>query len=677
MAAVGHLVVWGNAGTGKTTALQHRLLRLLQDGISAYNILVLVSEYSHEQPYLDLIHQSKLGPYAQLHITTYNSLAREMVVLFWPLVARQAGFEQPHLPPSFLEYDMAQLLMWQILRQMEGEGAFADVRLRPQRLVSQLLDMLNRASYNGLSLDQAIERQRQLWQYEPEQLKLLADAGIAAHRFREYCFRHSLLDFSLVIQVFDTFIVNSPHFGRYFTERYRYLLIDNVEEHTFAAQNFILQLMGKIESVAVAFDRGGGYRRFLSADPNAATRLISHCEQGFPFTESFISTPALSHLADYVENFLLIQQGGNLQEAASAILGRVHSRYRREMVANVPAQLHRLMMERNIQPSQIAILAPYLDGALQYTLQQELKNAGIPYRLLRRQSSPREEPRIRAWLTWLALAHPDWQISPSPYDVAEALSLNIHDLDPIRAALIAKYLYDQPTVTLLDSSHLPNDLRSRIGTERVQRVDQIRLWLQKQYGTLPLDQFLYQLFNDLLSRPEFQPEPDVAGAAVCDWLVRTATRLRQNAPAIGLETAAQIGQTFSAGIYQGLVTANPPDLGEPPDPNGIVIATAYGYLLSGLHSAVQVWLECNIMGWWQTPYQPLSNAFVMLQSRNETTVWTEQENIEVHNDLLNSVIRGLTSRCQQGILLTTCDLDRRGQRQSGHLWRAIQPLLKG
>jgi hypothetical protein len=39
------------------------------------------------------------------------------------------------------------------------------------------------------------------------------------------------------------------------------------------------------------------------------------------------------------------------------------------------------------------------------------------------------------------------------------------------------------------------------------------------------------------------------------------------------------------------------------------------------------------------------------------------------------LIRGLTNRCSGGIILATSDLDRRGIRQDGPLWRALQPLL--
>ncbi len=41
----------GSAGSGKTTALQHRLLRLLNEGEPAYTILILVAEPDHRPAY--------------------------------------------------------------------------------------------------------------------------------------------------------------------------------------------------------------------------------------------------------------------------------------------------------------------------------------------------------------------------------------------------------------------------------------------------------------------------------------------------------------------------------------------------------------------------------------------------------------------------------------------------
>ncbi len=50
------------------------------------------------------------------------------------------------------------------------------------------------------------------------------------------------------------------------------------------------------------------------------------------------------------------------------------------------------------------------------------------------------------------------------------------------------------------------------------------------------------------------------------------------------------------------------------------------------------------------------------------------EDIKVRNQLLSRIIRGLTNRCTGQVILATSELDRRGLRQEGPLWRALQAV---
>lgn len=671
--AAGNSFLLGPVGTGKSSALQERLLRLLAAGEPAYTVLVLVAEPEHRHAFANAVMTAHPGPFTDLKVTTYSQMALEMVALFWPLIARQSGFARPHQPPTILTYDLAQLLMWQVVTPILEGGAFANLRLRPQQIVSQILDTLNRAALNGLTLDQAAERQRISWVGEKERLLHLQDAALVAKDFREVCLANSMLDLSLSIEVFDTQLVHNPEFHRYFSERYHHLIVDNVEEQTPAGQNFIGSLMDLTETAVMAYDENGGYKRFMSADPMGARQFQQRCPHFFRFDKSFTAPQEMTRLANVVENYLL-HTSRPTTGARAMILDVVGGRYRREMVLRLVERLAQLI-ESGVAARDIAVITPYMDGALRYSLTQALGKANLPYYLLRRRSSPREEPRVRAWLTWLMLAHPHWPQIPSKFDVAEAWSVSIQGLDPARAELAAKFLYHPDEGALLPVDQVPEAVQERIGREMLQRIEEIRLWLADTEPDVPVDLFLYNLFTQLLSQRRFQPEPDVVGAAVCDWLVKTATRLREAASPMGLHSAAEIGTAFIDGINQGLVSTNPPDLGEPPDPNGILLSTIYGYLLEGHAVRVQVWLETAATGWWDIPKQPLSNAFVLAQSYEPQTSWTMTEDFTIRNELLSRIIHGLCGRCRDGIILANSDLDRRGVYQEGPLWRSLQSAI--
>ncbi len=672
--ASGTLFLLGPVGTGKSYALQERLLELLDQGEPAYTILVLVAEPEHAHSFLEKVHGSGFGPYADLNITTYSRLARELVTLFWPLVARPAGFSRPFQPPTFIGYDLAQLLMWRIVTPMLDEGAFADLRMRPQHIISQILDTLNRAALNGLSLEEASKRQQASWPGESDRQRHLRDADLAARQFRKNCLENNLLDLSLVTQVFDRHLVQHPEFRNYFIERYRHLLVDNIEEQTPAGQNFVQSLMDTTVSTALAFDAGGGYKRFLAADPEGAAGFQVRCQLQIEFKESFYTPPQLFALARLVGNFLQ-KRDDPVNGAAQAILGLAQGRYRHEMVADLVTLLEKLIQD-GLSPSEIAILAPYLDGALRYILTEALREAGIPYFILRRRSSPRDEPRVRAWLTWLALAHPGWNIPPATYDVAEALHLSVDSLDPVRAYLLVEHWYDPETSDLRSRDELPETIVERVGRHNIALVEDLRLWLKKEGGQEAVDIFLQRLFHGLLAQHRYQPEPDLAGAAYCDWLVRAAYRLRRAAAPMGLKDGGDIGRTFITGINKGLVTSNPPEHGHPPDPTGLMISTVYGYLLAGRRVAVQVWLESAATGWWDIPRQPLSNAFVLARSWPGEKLWSMEDEFVIRDRLLSRIIRGLAGRSSKGVILANSDLDRRGIYQNGKLWQALNPAVQ-
>ncbi|MBK8430499.1 MAG: hypothetical protein IPL28_04065 [Chloroflexi bacterium] len=311
MASTGRTLLIGDAGTGKTSALQQRLHHLLAHGEPAYTILVLVAEPKHKERFTAVARQAELGAYADLKVDNYVGLAREFVELFWPLVARRGGFASAHRPPTWLSYDLAQLHMWEVITPMLEAGHFANLRLRPQQIVSQLLDNLNRSALNNHTIEEGIQRQINSWAGDKEHIRQLYDARTAAQKFRTACHAHNLLDLSLGVELFNQHIVGHPEFARYFKERFRHFLVDNLEEQTAAGQRLVETLLRHTESATLAFDTGGGYKTFLAADPKNAERFGKLCQTVLPFTERFVDQRGVYHIAQQVDGYLFGQKNGS------------------------------------------------------------------------------------------------------------------------------------------------------------------------------------------------------------------------------------------------------------------------------------------------------------------------------------------------------------------------------
>ena len=154
--------VWIDLPQGPAAAgalVRERMAALLDQGVSGDELLVLVPQRPRRRP------EPPGGPVSgraavSPEIHTFYGLAARMVRLFWPRIALEAGFGSPLDPPVLLTYETAQYVMKQIVDPRLAEGAFDGLSLRPQRLLSQLLDNLNKAGVNGYDIAEVGPRLR-------------------------------------------------------------------------------------------------------------------------------------------------------------------------------------------------------------------------------------------------------------------------------------------------------------------------------------------------------------------------------------------------------------------------------------------------------------------------------------------------------------------------------------
>ena len=197
------LFLEGPAGCGKTTAGVARLLRLLAEGVAADSILVLVPQRTLARPYYDALRSPLAPPGMSVDILTIGGLAQRSVELYWPLVAAAAGFAQPERPPVFLTLETAQYYMDRLIAPYIAAGAFGEVTLARQRLISQVLDNLNKAAIAGFPHQEIGDRLGAAWAGESARLAVYRQVQACADDFRRFCLAHNLLDFSLQVEVFE------------------------------------------------------------------------------------------------------------------------------------------------------------------------------------------------------------------------------------------------------------------------------------------------------------------------------------------------------------------------------------------------------------------------------------------------------------------------------------------
>ncbi len=673
----------GPAGSGKTTAAVERLTYLIESGVPANDILILLPQRSLAGPYLDRFRKPSFPAGGQPDIATLGGLARRLLELYWPVFAGKAGFEKPDQAPTFLTLESAQYYMAYLVRPLiEREGFFSSVTIQRNRLYSQVLDNLNKAAVHGFPYTEISKRLKSAWIGDAGQKSIFENAQHCAALFRSFCYRHNLLDFSLQIELFSRYLWPSHPVRRYFLGEYRHLIYDNLEEDVPVSHQFVEEILPEVDSALLVYDEDAGYRSFLGADPQSAVRLRGKCAQKVIFHQSFITPAELEKFNKSLRQYFLsgmppseIHPPGEGQGGFS-----VHyHQYYPEMVTWIGEQTASLI-DQGTSPGQIAVLAPYLSDSLRFLLQEELTSRKIPSTSHRPSRSLREEPASRCLLTLAAAAHPLWEINPTRFELTTALMQSITDLDLTRASMLADQGADFSDGLLrwIEFDDFPQKLQSRISYSIGGRYQNLISWvkLYRSQAPQPLDHFFSRLFGEILSQPGFGFHRDFDRAQAAANLIESVKKFRKSVGGALDLSVAELGKEYYLMVLEGIISAQYLSAWQERPERAVFLAPSYTYLVNNFPVDFQFWIDAGSRGWYERIYQPLTHPYVLNCSWEIGQPWTDQEELQQSKQTLARLTTGLIRRCRKQAFICFTELDERGYEQKGLLIQAVNQALQ-
>lgn len=689
------LAVRGLPGAGKTTALCARLGAMLREGRRPYEILVLLPQRAQAERFEQALAGLPGPTRGGAEIVTYYSLARRAVDLFWPLLAERAGFGHPHQEPIFLTLETAQYYMWRVVEPLIREqGYFSDVAISRARLLSQLLDNLNKSALVGFDHTDIYARLKGAWTGSNEHLSRFWQAQDCASRFRALCLERNLLDFSLTTEVYCRYLLPHEVYRRYMQSRYRHLLVDNVEENVPVAHDLLSWLLEWCQSSVLVLDERGGHRVFLGADAAGGQALLERCDERIVCQRLFQSNVDLLAFADAVSAAAQAPGPAVAPDAqprrAQVVVGSGEARFWIAMMRWVAEEVAKLV-GTGVAPGQIALLAPYVSEVMRFAIQEELAQRGIGLQLLRPATQLRDDPVIRGLLVLLWLAHPDWELEMRGQryrlpreDVALTLEVCLASLDPVRARYLASLaLGDDRRLRALSGEQAGIEgadlarLWERVGFQVRERYETLRQWLETYQQGAPTRPhiLLSRLFGDLLSHPGYGFYQNPEAARAYGRLVESLSKFTDAvATESGEETrvAREYVQLMLAGVASAEYLLDWP---RPPHPEAVLLAPAYAYITRDVRSAYQFWLDLGSDGWWNRPNQPLTNPHVLSRHWPPGRPWRDIEEEASRREALGRLLIGLAARCQTGIYLAFSELGLDGSEQRGRLQMAVVSVL--
>ncbi|MBP5973369.1 recombinase family protein [Brasilonema sp. CT11] len=656
-------------------------------------VLVLAANDENRRELADKIVTATSGKYP-VRCKTPLGFIQDEVSLFWPLLIQLLELKAQF--PVRLRPETEQELATKLWRSQLDEGILRRAGEPEYRLVRRILDLLQLGAYSGIACENindvllnAIAQQENSTNLEPELITSLL------LNWRNWCLERGFLTYGIMTEVYGKYLLSDPIYQQQLSKRYQAVLVDDVQDYPALSRHLFELLLNNGAVGAFSYNPDSVVRLGLGSDPNYLEGLSARCRQEVLTQRPF---SCLGEASTIPMQELITEQVMPL--SLPAAVQSIQTTSRAQLLRQTAEVIVKAVKEKQVQPNEVAIIAPGLDAIARYTLTEILTKQNIQVQPLNDQRPLISSPIIRGLLTVLALVYPGLGRLVDRDAVAEMLvvlskevsgiegeiSPSFPQIDPVRAGLIADYCFvphpDQPKLLPVTAF----DRWDRLGYAATTAYGNILQWLetqktQQELRLIPspislldraIQRFLWNGNN--LPYDQLAALRELLETAQHYWEIDT--RLQRTpfvSPPLKEETQnkstsphSTIGE-FIQLLRRGTITANPyPVHPIGPKSNAVTLATIFQYRSSRRSHRWQFWLDTGSPLWAKGGAATLFGAPFFLQERLGEP-WTVEDEKLAEEQRLRTILADLLARVSQRVYLCHSDLAVNGQEQLGPL----------
>lgn len=654
-------MILGPTGAGKTTALMRRYYELVRSGLRTDQVLVLTAGAAHTSLWRRSI---KLDAHGPIEAHSFFGFIQRELNLHWAPVQGAIPALKRWVRPEFLNVEIAHHLMRALVEPVEIEFSHL-VKSSPQRIAIQIASNLSTvASAAGFGPGEMARRLALADRNQQERTRLYDLIHGLLEVFREQCLLAGVLDYGLSLHLFTGVLMKDPNYINHLRERYRYLLVDDLDETVPAEHDFLAAVAGHMEQVTYTFGLDGGHSGFMGADPSSAMQRFGPGAQKTELQGSHTCSAEAFALGEALKQRISGQRP--TRRFTDMVEEHIMADLRGDMIERIVGKVIQLV-DRGVPAGAIAVISPHVDKALEVTARRMLEARHIKVQNLSLSRRLVDEPYARAIITLAGLVHPHWRIPrDSAGSFSNAMQLLLR-LDPIRASILGDIVWRTGDLPDIDEA----GLRRRVGFERSEAYEYLRNWVHearsKEWGT---DEFAQAVVAEVMAPLVGDLTPEKLHA--CQQLLISAHRFRQAMERFG-ETA--YGNEYIKMLTEGTVAAEPLEAYDPAK-DAVTLATPFAYLTSRLTSQYQIWADISSDGWYPSDVKELANPHVLSRRWEEGAQWSDRLNKKQRQANAARTVQALVRRCRGRIVLAECSLTAWGMEQEGGLSEAFGDLIR-
>lgn len=701
---IGAVPLWvrGQTRSGKSRVLVNAIASWADRQTADQTVLVLTANNRNQRLLADWI-TAQIGDRLLVVSKTPVALMRGDLELFLPLVYGQLGMK-PQLSLR-LRPELEQKLARELWEPTFSEWDLTFNERFHNRLVRRLLDLLQLAGAAGIPPEEITPRLIQgklsllsgegIYTQDDRLMELTQVAGELVLKWRDWCLERGFLTYGIIYELYWRYLLPNPVYQAYLQQKYTAVLADDVNDYPAIAKDLFDRLLDANMPGLLTENPVGNIRVGLNADPDYLAQLATRCKV-------IELTPQVGlglSLGETIQTWLT-QPSLNAQLPPQ--IQSIQTVSRAQLLQQAIAQIKFLVQQKQVQPQDIAIIAPGLDEVARYTLMETLAQVQIPVEPLNEQRPIQSSPWGRSLLTLLCLIYEGCGRLIQTSDVAEMLVLlslreqafvkgRVQEslletsskdrfvplIDPVRAGLLVDYCFqpDPEQPQLLSAQTMAR--RDRLGYQVTATYEQIRAWIQaaknRPHQTPEsVQQTLYDAIQQFYLQ-KLQLRYEVL--ATLRELTETMQHFWE-----GDRRLANSDKTFNAKlrdliqlIQQETITANPRPLTtfNHQPANAITLATIFQYRSARLHHQYQFWLDAGSRLWEKGGASTLF-GYTLFQKQWDGQPWSMAAETTGDRQRLQQIVQDLLARTDTQLYLCHSDLSLNGTEQLGPLYPLIQ-----
>lgn len=678
-------------------------------------VLVLAANSDNKNVLTDKIITVTQGKYP-IRAKSPFAFFQDEIILFFPLLVELLGLKAQF--PVRLRPETEQELATKLWHSRFDEDILRQAGVNESRLVRRILDLLQLAAVGGTSceeignvLTRTFAEQENYLRLEPEFFQELL------LEWRNWCWQRGFLSYGVISELYSQHLLPNSMYQQQLSQRYQIILADDIGDYPAIARQLFEVLLDRGAVGAFTYNPDGIVRLGLGADPEYIEGLAARCEV------EMLTSPPLTSLANILATPMLelVIEQRMLLNLPPHTVQSIQTTSRALLLRQTAETIVKAVKEQQVQPKDIAIIAPGLDAIARYSLIEILTKQDIRVNLLNDQRPLIASPIIRALLTLIAIVYPGLGRLVDRDTVAEMLvvlsrgnleqsgqtqeplSNNYAYIDPVRAGLIADFCF-------VPHPDLPNllpattfDRWDRLGFAATAAYNEILQWIEKERSQLEqrvipspisllyaaIEKFFLNGIN--LPYDELATLRELLETAQHYWEIDTRLRsegIGNKNLAMGTEFVygAGVEQRFELGVgreiqqqnnstiaefiqllRRGTITANPyPVRPVGPAANAVTLATIFQYRSNRQSHEWHFWLDVGSPLWSKGGSATLFGANLFLRNRLGQT-WTAEDETLAETQRLKRILGDLLARVSKRLYLCHSDLAVNGQEQLGPL----------